>query len=162
MGWGAVWRALVFGVLALAAAISVEVLFLILLDQIDFRLIPQGFGWIFVLGAAFVMGWRFGWSSEPGVFRRVTALSLEPITGSKNPFRLSVFRIWLVVALMWIAIVTIYFVVFDPFHRYYWGEREWIKFLTIILLPPIFGSASIRMFGWALRGARENDGAHRN
>jgi hypothetical protein len=114
------------------------------------RLVPKGLGWVIMPIVGGVLGARIGYAAgEPGSFlmaKRNLAGQFDRFTGTVTIEA----RLWIAFSLLWMFVVIVVFLVFDPFAKYRWSGQEWIKFTTVLFGPVLVGLISIYLYSWAI------------
>ena len=109
-------------------------------------LVPRGIGWIAMPIVGGALGAQLGWiAGNPGSFSTIRWSPVERLRDAVDGAT-SETRLWLAFATLWLLGVVLAFLVFDPFGRYYWSQREWLKFLTVLLGPVILALLGVQLF----------------
>lgn len=121
-----------------------------MMELFGVRLVPRGFGWVVLPIMGGIFGAQIGYmAGDPGFFSRVNRDWVRESWGVIQLASVQT-RLWLAFAILWILVVILVFLVFDPFPRYRWSGTEWVKFLTVLFGPILVGLLSIHLYSWAI------------
>jgi hypothetical protein len=52
---------------------------------------------------------------------------------------------------IWLVFCCVFFLLFDPFHRYYWQAEEWEKFIFVCAAPMAVAFLGKKVLDWSSR-----------
>lgn len=111
----------VFAALGFLLTGGAEVALIAAFQSPGHRVSPFGLGWIFMPLSAMAAGWRYG-----GRF------DLDQIVARLQRQQ----RLTIGYSALWLVSCSLYFAIFDPCCRWWWGPDQWLKF-TFVLFGPI-------------------------
>lgn len=122
------------------------------------RLLPRGLGWVVMPIVGGFFGARVGYAAaDPSFFPTIRRNLARELSRFSEAATIET-RLWFAFSLLWVVVVIMFFLVFDPFGRYRWSDREWGKFLTVLVGPAFVGFIAVRLYHWAIRKPQDSTG----
>ena len=131
-------------IVGVATGLLAELLLLYLVDEVTGRsFYPRGLGWLAIPVAAGFLGATLA-PVLPVILVRAAPQLLEGIGASRHR------RLMLVGVVTWVVGFTLYWVLAKPYgYRMY--DDDWLHFVELLLIPPLFYIACYLAFLWATR-----------
>ena len=92
--------------------------------------------------SAMIGGWRVGEAFDP---QRLRSIRRRPTCVTKGQ------RLWVGCSAIWLVFCCVFFLLFDPFHRYYWQAEEWEKFIFVCASPLAVAFLGKKVLDWSSR-----------
>ena len=141
-----IFYATAFSIAALVLAGGIEVVLVAGMSAAAggrYQIVPRGLGWIVLPISAMIGGWRVGEAFDPQRVTESIRLLADVLTKGQ--------RLWVGCSAIWLVFCCLFFLLFDPFHRYFWQAEEWEKFIFVCAAPMAVAFLGKKVLDWSSR-----------